>query len=803
MRLSLSLVAALVVVGADAVSAQPLFSKAFAPGAITPGATATLSFAIDNALARGPATGLDFTDNLPAGVTVASPANAATTCTGGTLTAVPGTATVTYTGGAVAEGSACSVSVDVTSSSSGLATNVSGDLTSSAGNSGTAVAELLVAGDRPVFTKAFAPAATIFGSTVALTHTIDNTLNPSPASNLAFTDVLPAGLTIADPANASTDCTNAVVTAAPGGSTISVGPSFNSSVAAGSLCTVTVDVLAGAAGSFASVSGAFTSNVGFTNVSSGAASATLDVTVSTDAPVLTKSFVGDPVEPGDTVTLEFTIANPDRDFPATGITFTDDVDAALAGLVATALPPPGFCGPGSQMSGTSVLAVSGASLAPGASCSFEATLAVPAGAVSGSYLNTTSSVTATIDGAPVVGNAASSPLSVDADSPRFSKRFAAARATGGDTVTLEFTIVNQKPADAVTDIAFIDELTTGLPFPVSVTLPASGFCGPSSQMSLAFIATDRQGVSMTGGSLAAGASCVFSVDLDLPVGIGSALWENVTEPITATVGGQPVTGGVATDVLEIVGSPLQLSLEFTDDPVAVPDSATLEYRLQNASETSAATAIAFDHDLGAALPGLAATALPIGGFCGQGSQMTGSDVLSVTGASLAPGASCAFSVTLSVPGTALPGSVTTTTGTLSADVSGLAVPAPGVSATLEIAGVMLSKSFVDDPVIPGGTVTLEYTLENQTRALAATGIFFTDGFSAVLPGLAAAPPLPPAPCGGTLSGTTFLIFTGGSLAPGESCSFQVTLQVPGGAATGAGETATGATAKGAGEVSIA
>ncbi len=111
---------------------------------------------------------------------------------------------------------------------------------------------------------------------------------------------------------------------------------------------------------------------------------------------LSKSFTDDPVVPGGTVTLEFTLTNTSTVYSVTDIAFTDDLDAVLAGLAAVGLPAADVCGAGSQLSGTSFLALTGGSLAaagsPGDSCTFSVTLQVPAGAASGSYTNTTSPV---------------------------------------------------------------------------------------------------------------------------------------------------------------------------------------------------------------------------------------------------------------------------------------------------------------------------------------------------------------------------------------------------------------------------
>jgi len=122
----------------------PAFSKAFAPASIQTGDVSTLTFTIDNSALAVPATALDFTDNLPAGMEVAATPNASTTCTGGTLTAVAAAGVVSYTGGTIAAGASCTVDVDVTATAAGALVNTTGDLTSSLGNSGTAGATLTV-----------------------------------------------------------------------------------------------------------------------------------------------------------------------------------------------------------------------------------------------------------------------------------------------------------------------------------------------------------------------------------------------------------------------------------------------------------------------------------------------------------------------------------------------------------------------------------------------------------------------------------------------------------------------------------
>jgi len=60
------------------------FSKSFAPSTIGPGSVTTLQFVVTNNTST-PIENVSFSDNLPAGVLIASPANASSSC-GGILT---------------------------------------------------------------------------------------------------------------------------------------------------------------------------------------------------------------------------------------------------------------------------------------------------------------------------------------------------------------------------------------------------------------------------------------------------------------------------------------------------------------------------------------------------------------------------------------------------------------------------------------------------------------------------------------------------------------------------------------------
>ncbi len=773
--------AVLLFIGASSAVAQsaPTFIKAFSPDIIGPGSVSTLTFTIDNGGSAIPATDLAFTDVLPVGVVLSDPVIASTTCTDGLVTAPAGGTSVTFTDGRLAPASSCTVTVNVTSSTQGTHTNTSGDLTSSAGNSGPATDDLTVDTGRPGFSKAFSPATIQVGQTSTLTFTVDNSANASNLLNLSFTDTLPGGMEVAPAAIPVTTCNQIVPHTAPvlsaSGSAISMSIG---SVGAGATCTVSVDVTTTAAGSLDNLSSSLGSLAG----SGGKAAASL--TSSFDP--LIKRFVDDPAPPGGTVTLEFVLTNFSRTDAATNGSFTDDLDATLSGLTAVGLPISDVCGSGSTLSGTSLLTLSGANLPPEGSCTFQVTLQVPAGAAAGSYANTTSTVTADVGGVGEVFPAASDDLRI-APIPILTKSFTDDPVEPGETVTLEFSITNTSSTSSATNIAFQDDMSAVVPGTV-LTPPAPGFCGVGSSMLILSPGSGEppQVINVSGANLAAGDSCTFNVLVQIPANASAGQYLNTTSAITATVDAQTQVGKPASDTLVVIAGP-QLTKSFADDPVEPGGTVTLDFTLTHSEEApAAATDIAFTDDLDGVLTGLVATGLPANDVCGTGSQISGTSTLAFTGGSLAPGESCTISVTLQVPAGATSGEYTNTVDDVTATVDGESVPGSIATDDLIVVELDFSKSFTDDPVIPGGTVTLEFTLENLSAASDATDIVFTDNLAGMLTG-AAAVGLPLANVCGTgsqVSGTTNLVFTGGNLTAGNSCTFSVTVQVPAGAPPG-------------------
>jgi len=783
---SMLILAALLLVSLPAAAqVQLAFDKSFTPDTIGVGSTTTLRFDITNS-DTNPATDLAFSDTLPAGVLIADPASASSSCDG-VLNANSGGSVISFSGGDVSGNQSCSVLVDVTSSVLGTHTNVSGDLTSSQGNAGNATDDLSVAADRPGFSKSFSPASVNLGERSTLSFSIDNTANASQAFSLTFTDNLPLGMEVADPANVANTCNGGTVTANAGSGVVSYSPVFfgDASVAAGASCSISVDVTSTAIGLLNNISGDLTSSatIGGPERNSGKASDSLGVSISMIH--LIKTFTDDPVLPGGLVNLEFTIFNRTRGLQAANIEFTDDLEATLTGLVATGLPASDVCGAGSQLAGTDLLTLTGGVVEAGQSCTFSVSLQVPADAMLGAYANTTSEITADLDGFPMTGNTATGVLFVDT-APQLSKTFLSNPVGSGESLTMEFTVTNSNPSFEATDIAFTDNLDAFISGTTVTALPANGFCGAGAILSTVQLAGELN-LSMTGGSLAAAGSCTFSADILLPIGTANGTFTNTTSEISTTINAVTSVGNPATASLTVASGP-SLEKEFIDDPVQPGDQVTLQLTVSYDEEAEVdAVDINFTDDLNSTgLTGLVAVGLPINDICGPGSQISGTDVLAFTGGTLAPGVSCIVQVQLQVPADAVPGSYTNTTSPIVATIGEISATNFAAFDDLRIAGLELTKSFVDDPVIPGATVTLEFSLNNSSATFDATNIVFTDNLGDVVPGLVAVAPLPTDPCGAgsSISGTNFLVFENGSLLAGTGCTFSVTLQVPAGVDSG-------------------
>ena len=763
----------------SAIAAPPTFSVAFLPTTVAPSTRSTMTYTIDNSAESTGVSGLTFSNTLPTGMTIASPNRATTTnsCFNGNYNATPGSNSVTFDSYRLAAGSSCTFSMDVLSSTVGSSVNTTSALSSSAGSAGAATANLTVDATRPGFNMAFSPASIVPGAVSRLTYTIDNTLNGSDVSFYGFFNTLPAGLVVSQAVNSSTTCAG-TMTASAGGTTVQFG---SLSLSAGAACTVSLDVTAATAALYTNVSGTLNR---FGSNSSGIAAAELSV-----ANAYLSAVFPNQVVPGQSVNLSFTINNLDRGNSATDITFSNDLNATLSGLVATVLPSNDFCGSGSTLTGTSTITVTGANLAAEASCSFDVTVLIPTNAAAGSYTNTTSTVNLTL-GSATTKPAASSTLQVKT-APTLTALFIDDPVSAGQNVTVRYVLTNTDAAKGAFAISFEQRIDESLSGVIVDNLPSANSCGAGSTFAEKLDSSGRYNqVEVADASLTAGSSCTFDVILSVPAGATPNAYAFTTSLVTATVNGEQLFGLPATDNLIVVAAPA-LSLAIVEDFVVpggtVDAQFTLNYSL---NATANAAAVGFTVDLDAALTGMVASGVQTD-VCGAGSTFDGTSTLTLSGASLIPGGSCTFSTTLQIPAMAIPRTITPTSSTISATTAGQSVSSAAASDSLVVTGLTLAKTFVNNPVLAGSSTAIRYTISNAATALAATNINFTDNLNNAL-SLLSATSWPATPCfgGSQISGVFSLSFDNGELQPGESCVFDVPVLIPAGAAVGTYNSAT-------------
>ena len=760
--------------GGKVYAGTPTFSSSFSPSTIAPNATSTLTYTIDNTSNDTPVSSVSFSNNLPANVILASVVNASDSC-GGVLTAVGGGSSISYSLDRLGIGTVCEISVDVTSSVAGTYVNTTGDLTSSGGNSGSTSSNLTVESPEVVFSVSLTPSSILSRGLSRVSFEINNTANASNIIATSFRTTLPTGVVVSSQPNSANDCGGVLDVS---GSTINAS---NISVVAGASCAISVDITAENVGTY-SISpsdltyykqGTFTPNT----VSAGSAALIVEPTF------LNATFPASAL-PGTSVAFTLTLLNSNRNQTITDLNFTSDLNATLSGLAVSQLPGDGFCGAGSAATGSSTLSIAGVSLASGESCTFEVSVLIPANAAAGSYANTTSVISYNLDGSPTASPAVTSTLNIY-NAPTVGMEFLNDTVTLGSDLTTRFTVTNTDTVNNLSAGSLQLEQSAFVSGTVIKTLPAANSCGSGSTFTQIFV-NDAFAFTMSGASLAAGSSCTFDVVFTLPSSGAPGEYVFTSNAVSGTVDGQQLFGNSASDTLTLNTAPA-LSIAFSSSSVLPDDNVTATFTLNYGNNATAdATAVGFTADLNSALAGLVSESLPQNDICGNGSSLSGTSTVTFAGGTLAPGDSCSFSVSLKVPSSAPSGTVTLTTSGVSGTVNNNAVVNAAVSQDLLISGLTATKEFLTDPVLPGSTSTLRYTLSNSASAGAASSISFTDNLSSVISGLQSSGPLPANPCGvsSSISGTSFLIFTGGELQPAESCTFDVLVTVPAGASVG-------------------
>jgi uncharacterized repeat protein (TIGR01451 family) len=331
--------------------------------------------------------------------------------------------------------------------------------------------------------------------------------------------------------------------------------------------------------------------------------------------------------------------------------------------------------------------------------------------------------------------------------PSISKAFGAPSVPLGANTSLSFTIANSNTV-GITGVGFTDSLPAGL-----TAGAVSGSCGGG-------IISTGPPISLTGASLAAGASCTFSVAI---TGTTPGVKNNVTSNVTSVEG---EAGNQASATLLVVAPP-SITKIFVPAKILPGGTSTVTLQITNPNSFVGLTGVAFTDTLPAAL--VVATPNGLTSTCGGTATATGgSGSISLVNGTITASNSCTVIVNVTAPEGVYLNSVQVTStngGTGNTATATLFVATPP----------NLTKVFADVSLDPLSTTTLSFTLMNPNHIVTLHALQFSDALPAGL--VVATPSVVTGSCdGGTITaiaGSNLITLGSAALAPQASCAFSV------------------------------
>ncbi len=519
----------------------PRLTKEFTDDPVDLGGTVNLEFTIEHdTLAIADATNISFTDDLSTVISGLVATGLPVSACGGTLSGSVGDSFLTYSGESLMPGETCifSVSLSVPSSTtpgshSNTTSNITADISGAGATGNPATDDLRITA--LTYSKEFIDDPTIAGDDVTLRFTINNP-SAADATLIFFTDtlstVLPGtpDLSILSPVSGTSVCGGTVSYL---GSTITFS---GGSLIAGNNCffDMVLNVPIGTSdGFYNNVTTSFNYDLGGSSIVDDPVKDVLEV--NSTVIQIEKEFIDDPVQPGDPVTVEYTLTNLDASLAISMIAFSNDFDAALSGLVFDSVLFDD-CGGTPSGAATGAMTYTGGSLSAGGSCTIRLSLTTPVGATyGGTYTCTTSSVTGEATGGfAVTGTPASDDLQFQL--LEFTKVFGGINMDGETSIT--FTITNPDPGNPVIGINFTDDLNAFISGAVATNLPLNDVCGNGTAVN------GTSTISFINGSLDPLASCSFTVDVTVPTTTPDGTTYTNT---TSNIGGSGAAGSVESE----------------------------------------------------------------------------------------------------------------------------------------------------------------------------------------------------------------------------------------------------------------
>lgn len=420
--------------------------------------------------------------------------------------------------------------------------------------------------------------------------------------------------------------------------------------------------------------------------------------------------------------------------------------------------------------GTGATASAGGNLPYGASTSFTFDTIVNSGLPAGTGITNTVNVSyrgQTIGDTYAGAGAAAS--AVIMGPPAIAKSFAPTSIDVGSVSVLSIVVSNPAANPAtLTGVAFTDTYPSGLVNAASPNASVNCTSG-SSGGTLSGGGAGLGTIGLSGASIVAGGSCTVTVNVTSAT---AGSYSNTTSTVSSSNGG---TGPAATAAVLAVGKP-SITKAFSPTTIVAGSTSVITFTLSNPTAATR-TGVSFSDTLTNMV--VAGTPAVSNGCGGTVTATAGASSIALSGGTLNASASCSINVTVtSSTGGLLPNTTTGVTTTQTA------VGNPSNTAVLTvIAPPVVTKSFSPATVRVGVLSQMTLTVSNPNTTTTLTGVAFTDGVSPAYPaGMAnGTSPNVTLNCssgstatlsGGAASGTNVGL-TGGTLAPGGSCTIVI------------------------------
>ncbi len=442
---------------------SPTVTKAFANPDRNPGEPNPLTVTITNNDPTLELTGVALTDSLPAGLAIADPANAATTCTDGLVTASPGEASLSLAAATLAANSSCTFSADVVGTDAGDYTNTiaAEALTSDQGlTNPDPTQDTMTVGAPPTIAKAFSPVGIAPDETSTLTITLTNPNAAATTLTEALVDALPGDLLVADPADIGGTCTGGVA-ATPNGSTVTYAS--GATIPAGD-CTISVDVTSSVEGVFTNIiaAGQLQTSAGNNQAPASASLAVADNNPLVP-PTIAKAFAPGTILVDETSTLTLTLGNPNASALTLTAAFVDTLPAGV--VIADPANIGGTCTLGSVTAPANSIAYAIGAEIPAGGCTITVAVTSDTG---GSYTNTVPAGALVTDGGANLDPATAGLVVQTPTPPTVQKAFSPTTINPGDVSRLTISLGNANDGDITLNADLVDSLPSG----VTVANPA-------------------------------------------------------------------------------------------------------------------------------------------------------------------------------------------------------------------------------------------------------------------------------------------------------------------------------------------